>query len=140
MLQTMTTPALMLAGWTFIMWGWLYATRIPALGKAGINASKISSKADLDPLPQQVKNVADNYNHLHEQPVLFYFLALYSQSFGVADPINASLAWGYVGIRIGHSIVQSTVNFVPLHFVLFVAGTVVLITIFIRNALALQAG
>jgi len=33
--------------------------------------------------------------------------------------INLWLAWGYVGLRVMHSIVQSTVNIVPIRFTIF---------------------
>jgi hypothetical protein len=28
--------ALALAGWTFVMWGWMYATRLPAILRSGM--------------------------------------------------------------------------------------------------------
>ena len=58
-----------------------------------------------------------NYNHLMEQPTLFYAIALTLALMSFGARINYWLAWGYVGLRILHSIVQATVNVVlyPLH-------------------------
>jgi hypothetical protein len=138
MFQTMMTPVLMLVCWTLIMWLWMYATRIPAMQKAGINPAQMKEKSEMDVLPRSVRQVADNYNHLHEQPVIFYALAIYSHLVGVADPLNVGLAWSYVILRVAHSLFQSTVNFIPVRFALFALSSVVLIVMAVRNLLALM--
>lgn len=138
MFQTMMTPVLMLVCWTLIMWLWMYATRIPAMQKAGIKPAELKEKSQMDVLPRSVRQVADNYNHLHEQPVVFYALAIYSHLVGVADPLNIGLAWAYVILRVAHSLFQATVNFVPVRFVLFSLSSVVLIVMAVRNLLALM--
>ena len=131
------TPVLGLILWTFVMWFWMYATRIPALRAAGLDPARIKRKDDIEALPVSVKQIADNYNHLHEQPTLFYALAFYCHLVGVADPFNVVLAWGYVGLRIVHSLIQSTLNFVPLRFSVFALASIVLMVMAARNLLAL---
>ena len=138
-LATMMAPVLALILWTFVMWVWMYSTRIPAMRAAGIDASKIKGKetyGQFDKMPAKVGWVADNYNHLHDQPTVFYALCIYSHLVGVMDPINVALAWGYVVLRIVHSLVQATTNFVPLRFAVFSIGTLALFAIAIRNMLA----
>jgi hypothetical protein len=81
--------------------------------------------------------VADNYNHLHEQPTIFYALCVYSHLAGVVDPINVGLAWAYVVIRVVHTLIQVTSNFVPLRFVVFNIGSLVLVGMAVRNVLGL---
>lgn len=137
MFQTMMTPVLMLVCWTLVMWLWMYATRIPAMQKAGINAAKMKEKSEMDVLPRSVRQVADNYNHLHEQPVIFYALCVYTHLVGVWDGLNVGLAWAYVAIRIVHSLIQVTTNFVPLRFAVFNLGSLVLAIIALRNVLGL---
>jgi hypothetical protein len=104
---------------------------------AGINPAGLKRKGDLDALPVHVQQIADNYNHLHEQPTVFYALLVYSHLVGVADGTNVTLAWSYVVLRVLHSLVQCTVNFVPLRFVLFVLASLPLMAIAVRNALVL---
>jgi hypothetical protein len=137
MQSNILTPMLALILWTFVLWFWLYATRIPAMRAARIDPAKIKRKDDLDPLPLRVKQVADNYNHLHEQPTVFYALIVYSQLAGVHDGLNIVLAWAYVGIRVIHSLVQCTSNFVPVRFSIFALGSLVLMAIAIRDVSAL---
>jgi hypothetical protein len=129
------TPVLALIVWTFVLWFWLYATRIPAMRAIGMGRFK--AKDDLRQLPVGVQNIADNYNHLHEQPTLFYALAIYSHLAGTADTANVALAWIYVGIRIVHSLIQCTSNFIPLRFMVFAAGSLVLLVMTVRNVVAL---
>lgn len=133
------TPVLALIVWTFVIWVWMYATRIPAMRAAHINPARMKSRAELDVLPAAVKQIADNYNHLHEQPTVFYALAIYTQLAGVADPLNVGLAWAYVVLRVAHSLIQCTTNFVPLRFMVFSASSLVLMGIAGRNVLALLA-
>jgi hypothetical protein len=137
LMSNMLTPALGLIVWTFVVWAWMYATRIPAMQKAGIAAGKLKRKSDLDALPLGVQQIADNYNHLHEQPTVFYALAVYSHLVGVSDVTNIALAWLYVVIRIVHSLIQATSNYVPVRFFVFVTSSVVLIVITARNVWAL---
>jgi len=131
------TPVLALIVWTFVIWFWMYFTRIPAMRAAGIDPAKIKQKGELDPLPVKVKQIADNYNHLHEQPTVFYALMIYTHLVGVADSVSLTLGWTYVGLRVTHSLIQCTWNFVPVRFMVFSASTLVLIAIAVRDVLAL---
>ena len=137
MQTTILTPMLALIVWTFVMWFWMYATRIPAMQAAGLDPKLVKRKGDLEKLPTSVQQIADNYNHLHEQPTLFYALLLYSHLVGVADSLNIELAWAYVAIRCVHSLIQATSNFVPVRFSVFVLGSLVLMVIAGRNLAAL---
>jgi len=132
MAQPILVPMLALILWTFVIWLWMYATRIPAMRAAGIDPAKIKSKGDLDVLPQKVRQVADNYNHLHEQPVIFYALVTWCVLGGAADATNVALAWAYVGARVIHSFIQCTINFVPARFVVFSISSIILLVIALR--------
>ena len=139
-MNTILAPLLVLVGWTFVMWMWMYATRIPAMRPAGINAAKIKQKSDLDALPTAVKQIADNYNHLHEQPVLFYAVALTLAATGGAGNIALALAWIYVAIRIAHSVVQATSNYTPVRFFIFTGGSAVLFALWVLTAVRVFGG
>jgi hypothetical protein len=131
----MVGPVLALVGWTFVMWFWMYATRIPALQKAKIDFAELSRTGAPLVLPPAVSRVADNYNHLHEQPTIFYAVALATQLAGAADPLNVGLAWTYVGLRVVHSLVQATRNVIPVRFAVFSLGSLVLLALVVRTAL-----
>ena len=134
---TTLTPVLILASWSLVMWIWMYATRIPAMQKAKIDVAKMKEKSEMDVLPREVRQVADNYNHLHEQPVVFYALALYTHLAGAESGFAVTMAWTYVVLRMVHSIYQSVVNFIPVRFALFALSSVSLIGLAVANLLAL---
>jgi hypothetical protein len=132
-------PVIALAAWTMIMWVWMYATRIPAMNKAGIDGTKLvgSNGASLrEKLPETVSWKADNYNHLHEAPTVFYAVAITLAVIGQGDGLNATLAWAYVGLRVVHSLVQATVNRVLVRFALFALSSLVLMALVLHAALA----
>ena len=125
-------PVVALAIWTMIMWVWMYATRIPAMSAAKVDPDRLVSDPDasLDrTLPANVQWKAHNYNHLHEQPTVFYAIAIVLAVIGQGDGMNELLAWIYVGLRVAHSLVQATANKVMVRFVLFALSSVVLMAL-----------
>lgn len=131
------TPALALICWTLVVWAWMYATRIPAMQKAKIDPQSAIHPGSLSVLPVSARVVADNYNHLHEQPTIFYALVFYAHLAGAADPANVALAWAYVALRVAHSFAQIVLKIVAVRFALFALGTFVLIAIAARNVMQL---
>ena len=132
-------PVVALAAWTMVMWVWMYLTRIPTMNKAGIDATNLvgSNGASLrEKLPETVSWKADNYNHLHEAPTVFYAVALVLAMIGQGDGLNATLAWAYVGLRVAHSLVQVTSNRVVIRFALFALSSLVLMALVLHAALA----
>jgi hypothetical protein len=56
---------------------------------------------------------------------------------GHGDRLALWLAWIYVGLRVLHSLVQNTVNYVPLRFFIFSLGTIALMIMAGREVLTL---
>ena|SRR5262245_36739103 len=129
-------PIVALVLWSFVMWAWLYATRIPAMVRGNIRADPHCPAAEFHAqLPATVRWKADNYNHLMEQPTLFYAVALTLALLGAGTGLNNALAWAYVFIRIVHSLVQATVNIIVLRFAIFMVASLVLLAMTVRAAL-----
>ena len=132
-------PIVALAAWTMIMWLWMYATRLPAMTAAKVAPDSLVNgpKISLDSvLPPQVRWKADNYNHLHEAPTVFYAIALLLALIGQGDGLNAMLAWACVGLRVLHSLVQVTINKVLLRFGLFALSSLCLMALILQAAMA----
>jgi hypothetical protein len=128
-------PLVVLVLWSFVMLAWLYATRIPAVIKDRIAFDPRRPPEEFHAqLPAEVRWKADNYNHLMEQPTLFYAMALALALLG-AGSLDAGLAWLYVGLRIAHSLVQAAVNAVIVRFAIFMAASFVLLVMTVRAAL-----
>jgi len=128
-------PVVALLVWSFMVLIWLYATRIPAMAKAKIDPNN-ATKAQMEALPASARNVADNYNHLMEQPTMFYAVCFALQALG-QGPINIGIAWTYVTLRIVHSLLQGTVNIITLRFLIFVLASLALGALIVQATLAL---
>ncbi len=133
-------PVVVLAGWTMVMWAWMYATRIPAMKARNVDPDSLARdpEARLDNLlPPEVQWKAHNYNHLHEAPTVFYAVAIVLAIIGQGDGLNEVFGWCYVALRALHSLVQVTINKVVVRFALFVASSLVLVALIVHAAIAL---
>jgi hypothetical protein len=133
-------PVLALVCWTLVMWIWMYATRIPAMQQAGIDPQEAAYPGTwAHRLRPGVRSVADNYNHLHEQPTIFYALMFFAAMTGGADSTALGLAWAYVILRVLHSLVQATINRVIVRFGIFATATLVLMALAVREVMRIVA-
>lgn len=131
-------PVIALLLWTSVMWAWMYATRIPAIQKAGMQMDPMLPKGQqMAELPARVRWKADNYNHLMEQPTLFYAVAIALALLGAGTGLNLTLAWTYVILRVVHSLQQALWNKIEVRFLIFSVSSLVLIALIVRAALAL---
>jgi hypothetical protein len=115
-------PVVALVAWTIVMQVWMYAARIPAMRRAGISLKGrrgTRGGALEGAIPDEANWKAHNYNHLMEQPTIFYAIALTLALLDFGGGINLYLAWGYVAFRIVHSVIQATANVVLYRFVTF---------------------
>ena len=70
-----------------------------------------------------------------EQPTIFYAIALTLALMDFGGGINYWLAWGYVGLRIVHSLVQCTVNVVRYRLVVLRARVLCLLGLTVHAGL-----
>jgi hypothetical protein len=130
-------PAIVLGGWTLVMLFWLIFTRFPALAKAGIEPQQAQDTSRLrDLLPPEAQRVANNYNHLFEQPTLFYAIVLMIAVLGDVDSLHVQCAWAFTILRIIHSCVQATVDIVVIRFSLFALSWIALGIMITREVMA----
>jgi hypothetical protein len=130
-------PVIALVLWTFVMWAWMYATRLPAMARNRIVYDPNRPVAEfMNQIPAPVRWKADNYNHLMEQPTLFYAVALALAFLGQGGGLNADLAWAYTGLRVVHSLIQALINKVEIRFAVFVLGSLALFAMTVRAAMA----
>lgn len=116
----------------------MFFTRIPAMQRLKINPQKGADTSELKKLlPDEVNRVSNNYNHLFEQPTLFYAVAITIALLGHVDSIHIYCAWIFAVLRIAHSLVQVTVDHVMTRFLLFVTSWLVLAVMLVREAIAI---
>lgn len=123
-------PAAILVLWSLVVLVWVTATRFPAFAKSGVavaGAPRGARYADVEKdMPAKVNWVSHNYTHLMEQPTIFYAAVAILAIAGDASQVNLFAAWGYVGLRIVHSLWQGLVNIVKIRIVLFTLSTLCL--------------
>ncbi|TXH05093.1 MAG: MAPEG family protein [Nevskiaceae bacterium] len=130
-------PVVALTAWSMIMWAWMYATRIPAISRARMRLDPHAPRGEqMNTLPATVRWKADNYNHLMEQPTLFYAVALTLALLEQGGGANLALAWTYVALRVVHSFVQATWNKIEVRFAVFSLSSLVLIALIVDAARA----
>jgi len=129
-------PVILMCLLSFIMMLWMYATRIPAskeIEQAGINLQDLSHPSKLGGVfPSKVERVADNYNHLFEQPTVFYAITFTIWGLNETDALFILCAWLYFIIRLIHSLFQATFNLVWIRFGLFIFSWLILALMIFR--------
>jgi len=143
MISPMLGPVVALVAWSLVMLIWMNATRLPALKRAGISLKgRVGSRTGgLDGvIEDHVQWKAHNYNHLMEQPTIFYAVALSLALIGRDDGVTLLLAWGYVAARVVHSLVQATINRIPLRLTFFLIASFCLLGLTISAGIALIEG
>ena len=127
-------PVVTLVAWSLVMLIWLAIKRAPFVR----DPSQIPPGTRGDDIPRGPHNwPAHNYQHLMEQPTLFYAIVFALIFMGFDARINVYLAWGYVGLRIFHSMVQATVNVVRIRFLIFLLATICLVCLTVHAAIFL---
>lgn len=114
----------------------LAVSRLGPITKFWGNLQFAQHSEDLRPqLPRQLRLITENYNHIFEQPTLFYATCAYIFMSGHSDAGQVSLAWGYVAARCLHSVIQVTVNNVTLRAAIFLIASVCLLAMIVREAM-----
>ena len=124
-------PIVALVAWTLVMLVWMAIARRSAFAKMGVSWGTIprgSRGVNLDgKAPDEAQWPSHNYNHLMEQPTIFYAIVLTLAMMGMDQTINVWLAWGYVILRMVHSLIQCTSNIVRFRFPLFALASLCLL-------------
>jgi hypothetical protein len=133
-------PAAVLVVWTLIVLFWIIPSRFGAVAKIedkSVLPNKTGARgSDLEGvIPDRANWPAHNHTHLHEQPTLFYATVLILAVVG-PGALDIALAWGYVGLRIVHSLWQNLVNTIPVRISLFLASTTALVVLAVRAVMA----
>lgn len=127
MAYPLLAPVVALIAWTLLMLVWMYATRLPAMRAAKVKPDPHAPRGEqMALLPAKVRWKADNYNHLLEEPTIFYALCFALTLLQVSSHAAVIWAWSYVGLRVVHSLVQALVNTIEVRFVVFCLSNVAL--------------
>jgi hypothetical protein len=136
---TVFAPVFVLVAWTFCVLVLIAWRRL----KAGFDGSVPPHEYALGEsarVPHSVALPNRNYMNLLELPLLFYLGMLLAHVTASTTSLLLALAWGYVALRIAHSLIHITYNHVLHRFLAFAASNLVLLGIWLLLARDVFAG
>jgi len=128
-------PLLAMVLLTFLVWIYLYITRIREMSKKGIDPQRLAKNGKKQQLLIDSAGTSDNFKNLFEMPVLFYLAVMLSLVLLIQDDVLVRLAWAFVALRAVHSLVHCSYNRVMHRFLVYVTSSLVLILMWYRMAL-----
>lgn len=134
----MLLPIMVLVAWTMVMCIWMCTTRVSSVVKMRMKLDpSIPRGEQMSQLPAPIRWKADNYNHLLEQPTLFYATAIVIFLMRAEPGINLALAWAYVILRIIHSLWQAFGKSIQGRFLLFALSSLCLLIMVVSTLITL---
>jgi hypothetical protein len=126
-------PATALIGWTLLVLLLLPWRRFRAAAARRVHIAdfRLGESANV---PADVSLPNRNWMNLLEAPVLFYAISVMLFATQLADRADVLLAWGYVGLRVVHSLVHIGYNDVMHRLAAFATSNIVLLVLWARLA------
>jgi hypothetical protein len=121
-------PALAMVALTFVVWIRMYVVRIGQMRRERIHPQSIATSAQVAQRLSDTR-ASDNFRNLFELPVLFYAALGAAALTGQITAPVLSLAWLFVALRALHSLIQCGYNKVMHRFYTYIAGALVLWTL-----------
>jgi hypothetical protein len=106
----------------------MYFMRIGQMKRERIHPQAVATSAQVAAKLTDSR-AADNFRNLFELPVLFYLALVVAAQAQLATTVVLVLAWLFVALRVVHSWIQCSYNKVMHRFQVYVAGGLVLWTL-----------
>jgi hypothetical protein len=85
-----------------------------------------------DTPPDYVQKIGRNFANLLEVPVLFYLLAVLVITLEINNALLLNLAWLYVALRLMHTIIHVSYNYVMHRFMVFALSVLTLLIMWVQ--------
>ncbi len=132
-------PTFAMVALVFIVWVTLVVQRLGHLKRNPPTAETFADGPSALAYFRPVEMPANNLANLFEMPVLFLALLPLLLLTHHANHIQVALAWGFVALRVVHSLVQIVIKRVPLRFLVYIASCAVLLAMWIGFAVAMAS-
>jgi hypothetical protein len=129
-------PMLAMFLWTVVVLLRNMQVRVAALNRGELTNKYFELLKGAEP-SEAVQKTGNHFRNLTEMPPLFYIICLAVMFLGRTDVYFIVLAWSYVALRVGHSLIHLTVNKVAPRFFLFAASNILLLIMWVRLAVVL---
>jgi hypothetical protein len=133
--QAVLLPLLVQVALTFAIGLRMAAGRVAAVRSRKVHPRDIALREPN--WPRQLMQLQNAYLNQFEMPVLFYALTVLVLITRTGDLLFVVPAWIFVALRLAHAYVHVTTNRVPRRGLLFIAGALVLLVMWIIFAVRL---
>jgi hypothetical protein len=124
-------PVFCLVMLTFIMAFATGTSRLISVRRKQINP-KYYVLLSGDTPPDYVQKIGRNFANLLEVPVLFYLLAVLVITLEINNALLLNLAWLYVALRLVHTIIHVSYNYVMHRFMVFGLSVLTLLAMWVQ--------
>ncbi|MDR2154180.1 MAG: MAPEG family protein [Burkholderiaceae bacterium] len=137
----MTPTAIFMPALVLMLWTMLVLVQVPIRRFAAYFAKRVAADdfnyGESSNVPVDVALPNRIFMNLVEVPVLFYALVLIAFVTQEVNHVTLSLAWGYVALRLVHSLIYFTYNHVVHRFAVFATSNLVIVAMIVYLGLAL---
>ena len=127
-----------LAAWTTIVLLMIPVVRIRAALRREVRPNDFRF-GESAAVPGQVSLPNRNYMNLLELPMLFYVVCIVLYLTAGSSTTTIALAWAFVALRIGHSLIHLTYNRVVHRLAAFTAANVALVMLWVTAGVHVAA-
>jgi hypothetical protein len=127
-------PVLVQIGLTFFLQFWMAYERISALKRREVRVPDIALGQRV--WPERATQISNAFHNQLELPLLFYVLVALALVTSRVDDTLIWLAWLFVILRFVHAFIHTTGNRVQPRFYAYLAGSLVLVAMWMRFALS----
>jgi hypothetical protein len=132
--ESLLYPVFAQVGLTFVLLLATGASRTAAVKRREVHMKDVSL-GQTEVWPARPQQIARAFQNQLETPVLFYAVTAFTLLMQCARAETVILSWIYVASRLVHAFIHTRSNHVPHRFRAFIAGVVVLITLWILLAI-----
>jgi hypothetical protein len=125
-------PLLAQVFWTLVVLCGLAVTRFRALRHRRADLAHLSISRE--GWPDDARKMSNNFDNQFQIPVLFYIVCILATFMETAGPGVTALAWFFVAMRVAHTAVHVTSNYVPLRFAFYLGSVTALVVMFVMTA------
>jgi hypothetical protein len=130
---TLILPLLAQVFWTLLVLCGLAVTRYRALRhRRVVDLTHLSISRE--GWPDDARKMSNNFDNQFQIPVLFYVVCILATFMETAGPAVTALAWFFVVMRVAHTAVHVTINYVPLRFGFYLASVAALVAMFVMTS------
>ncbi len=127
-------PTVLLVAHIYLVWVYMYVTRISYIRAHPPQPGDLTTSLGFMRYTEPVEMPANNLRNLFEMPVLYFALVPLMLITGAATGLQVVLAWGYLALRMVHSVIHIARGPIMARFGVYVASCAVLLTMWIGFA------